>query len=254
MIAVCYQRRYNKLHWSIYGLSYDLYVLKIFGHIYSVYSSLNYLWSPLIKVQLSKRYPLFYPLNHGTGIPVSILLLIKDILIIISGVLVLRQLTVYRSTKHVHQSISKLCLLVLMTSAAFGISTYTFACSNLPENNSGRFGVFYVEHINYLWVTGNVLRAFQSVPQFSLNWIGMSTNGLSSKFVLITFLNKLILLVIRTFSLKDIEYYNVPFNLTPLLVVLSEFIFITGILYQAQYLYLGKKQHLPKRKRFLQPI
>lgn len=221
--------------------------MELAGSSLSVYSTLNYLWSPLVRVQLSRRYPLFYPLD-GQGIPLSVLLLIKDVLIGVSCLAVLRQLVIYRYTKHIHQSISKLCIVVLLAASTFGILTYAFSSARLPNNNSGLFGVFFIEHVNYTSVIGHILSALRFLPQLSLNWFGSSTSGLSSKFVLVSFVNKVLYLLIRNFVPHSAEFYRIPFNTTPFSVLLLELFSIVGILYQAQLLYLNNKPHLPKGK------
>lgn len=247
MVAILYQRRYNKLHHSIYGLSYDLFVLDLLGNCLSVYCTLNYRLSPLLRSQFAKRFPLFYPLDKNQ-VPISLLLLLKDLLIMAASALVIRQLVLYRATKHIYQGLSKICLIVLIISAIFAVFTYTCSCYDLPMSDSGRFGVFYLEHINYLWVIGNVLRAFRFLPQLTLNWMGSSTRGLSSKYVLITSLGNSIMLLGLAILPQQIEFYRSPFNLTPVFVKAIETISLIGILYQAQYLYLGTKPYLPKGK------
>lgn len=245
MVAILYQRRYNKLHHSIYGLSYDLFVLEFLGNSLSIYCALNYRLSPLLRSQFAKRFPLFYPLDKNQ-VPISLLLLLKDTLIMAASALVIRQLILYRTTKHIYQGLSKICVFVLVISAIFSVFTYTCSCYNLPVSDSGRFGVFYLEHINYLWVIGNLLRAFRFLPQLTLNWMGSSTRGLSSKYVLINFLSNSIMLVGLAILPKQIEFYRCPFNLTPVFVKTIESLSLVGILYQAQFLYLGTKPYLPK--------
>ncbi|AQZ18607.1 YCL002C [Zygosaccharomyces parabailii] len=241
--AVLYQKRYNRLHHSVYGLSYDLYILDIICHFLSVYCTMNYRWSPLVKSQLSKRFPLFY--SMGSSPPISFALFLKDLLFIISCFFVLRQLTVYRSTRHIYQGFSVICMFVLGLSGLFAIFTYVCACSNLPERDSGKLGVFYLEHINYLWVISYGLSAFKYVPQLTLNWMGSCTRGLSSKYITINLVACLIKLLSSIFP-SNKEFYEKAYNLCPCVVTLIQFTCLCGIIFQAQWLYMRNRPYLPK--------
>lgn len=197
-----------------------------------------------MRLQLSRRFPLFYPLD-GSDIPISNLLLIKDVMLIICGSLVLRQLMLYQSTKHIHQGFSTNCLSILGTFASFSVFTYFCACHNLPEHDSGKFGVFYVEHINYLWVIGNMLRSFKFLPQVTINWMGFCTRGISSKYIITNLLACLLsLFEILAFSKKD--FHQIAFNSCPWVVTLVQFLSLCAILYQAQCLYIKNRPYLPR--------
>lgn len=222
-------------------------MLGITGRLLSVYCALNYKWSPTVRLQLSKRFPLFYALNENS-VEVSSALIMKDVLEIVAFALVIRQLVLYRATKNINQGVSLLCISVLILVYSFAIFTYACAGYNLPYSDSGRFGVFYIEHINYLWIAGNIADCVKYVPQLSLNWMGLCTRGLSSKFVLIGSLSELIALIDTGLFPNNTVFYKRACNLTPIPVTLLNLCFLAGILYQAQFLYFGYKPSLPRGK------
>lgn len=207
---------------------------------------MNYLWSPVVKSQLSKRFPLFYPANEIIAVPVSISLLLKDLLKLVTCTLVLRQLLIYRSTKNINQGVSSTCTLLLLIVSAFGVLTYACSCYNLPVSDSGRFGVYFIEHVNYMWVVGNIIQGLKYVPQLSLNWMGLCTRGISSRFILLSLLSESVIGLGSIILLQGTDFYRKPYNLTPDSVTIMKILCLSGILYQAQFLYLGRKSYLPK--------
>ncbi|SCU78781.1 LAMI_0A05908g1_1 [Lachancea mirantina] len=240
-----YQRRYNRLHKSIYGLSYDLHVLNSCYDVISIYCSMNFLFSNLVRRQLSLRFPLFY--TDARNIPVSKLQLCISCLDLFCSILVVKQLHQYRKTQNINQGVSYLCLITIASSLIFGV--FTFACStlNLPID-SGRFGVFYLEHVNYMWVIGTLLSSLKLFPQVTLNWSGMCTQGLSSKYVVLTLTSELLEALGMAFFQHQ-HWFEIPFNFRTRYDLSFNIISLVCILYQAQYLYLGAKRRLPRRKR-----
>lgn len=223
-----------------------MYVLNLFSCCISIYCTLQYMFSPLVRNQLSRRFPLFYPRDE-TKVPISVGLLIAEFMNVFCVCLVLKQLIRYRSTQHIHQGLSIICVFVLLFAISFSI--FTFACSSLylPDQDMGRFGIFYLEHINYLWMIGNFLSAFHIVPQVTLNWMGSCTQGVSSKFVVLSMLSVLTAIIGNMLAGPKI-FYKIPFNHIPIFRSLSQLIFLSIILYQAQFAYLGRKPILPKKK------
>lgn len=213
----------------------------------SIYCALNYKWSPIIRLQLSKRFPLFYPFDDNS-VPISSGILLGDLLQLLVSVLVLRQLISYRGTKNVHQGISLICITVIGMICCFGIFTYTCSYHNLPISDSGRFGIFYLEHVNYLWIAGNVTESMKYFPQLSLNWMGLNTRGVSSRFVFISLVAELLNLIGTAALPNNFEFYARPFNLAPRPVMLIKVCCLLGMLYQGQSLYLDKKPYLPRGK------
>lgn len=232
----------------MYGLSYDLFVLDLFANLVSIYCTINYRWSPLIRFQLSKRFPLFYPANESSAIPVSRSLLFKEFISLGACGLVLRQLLAYRSTKNVYQGVSTICTVLVALISSFAIFTYACSCYNLPVSDSGRFGVFYVEHVNYMWVIANIMQSTKYAPQLCLNWMGMCTKGVSSKFVLLSLFSECVVGLGSVTFYGGYEFYRKPFNFTPGFVTFGKVLCLLGILYQAQYVYLGKKPYVPRGK------
>ena len=144
-----------------------------------MYCALHYRYSPLVREQLSKRFPLFYSLSVANSIPISGLLIFKDFCILFCCLTILRQLYYYRSTKHIYQGISITSTIILSIFLMLSIFTYACSISNLPLKDSGKFGIFYLEHINYLWVMANLVKSFKYIPQMSINWMGCSTMAVS---------------------------------------------------------------------------
>lgn len=241
-----YQKRYNRLHRSIYGLSYDLYVLSIFSYTISIYCTMNYRFSSLVRTQLSKRFPIFYPIE-GAQAPTSMMMALVHTVNLICCCMVLRQMFRYRFTKHVHQSISTLCVSVITATVVFSVFTFACASYNLPLHDMGKFGVFYLEHVNYLWVIGNIISCFRLAPQMMINWMGMCTQGLSSKYVVLTMVASLVA-IIGNIASTEVPFYRIPFNYVPLFVPISHLVSLLIILYQAQYLYIGKNPYLQRGK------
>ena len=250
IIAIWYQWKYNRLHHSIYGLSYDMYTITFTSSLISIWCSLNYTFSPLVRSQLTNRFPLFYPIDEISKIPISYILLLSDSIIVVGCINIFRQLIKYRSSKHIHQGSSKLCVTLIVIFTTFSVFTYICASHNLPID-SGKFGIFYLEHINYLWVLGNFLCAFKMTPQVSLNWMGQSTSGLSSRFVVFSFFSFVIELLGTMLLYNERDYFQIPFNHQPIFVTLIQLILVCIIFYQAQYLYWGVKPYLPKGKSFV---
>ncbi|QLQ82530.1 hypothetical protein HG537_0H02920 [Torulaspora globosa] len=209
---------------------------------------MNYLWSSLTRSQLSKRFPLFYPSNEPSAIPISIPLLFRDAIHVYTCALVLRQLQIYRSTKNVYQGISTTCTALIVMAISFGIFTYACSCYNLPAKDSGRFGIFFVEHVNYMWVIANIVQSAKYVPQICLNWMGLCTKGVSSKYIFLSLFSEIAVGLGSALLLQGTEFYKKPYNFIPAFVSLSNVLCLSYMFYQAQYLYQGKKPYLPRGK------
>ncbi|KAH3900449.1 uncharacterized protein SCDLUD_003431 [Saccharomycodes ludwigii] len=266
--SINYQQKYNRLHRSVYGLSDDLYMLEMIISLLLIYCFLNYSFSKLVSEQFCKRFPLFYPLSQldGNGnqtlipnkffstngvLPLYYGLVLFEIAKFILSLKVLIQLYNYRFTKHVHQGVSKICFSSILFILIFSIFTYCCSIKNLSNNNNmGKFGIFYIEHVNYLWVFANILSTFKFLPQLVINWEGMCTQGLSSKYVVLQFFSNLFSLF-SAFSLnKSLPFYALPFNQKPMITSFVNLFCVVGLLYQAQYLYLNKSPYLKRRRNF----
>lgn len=242
-ISVLYQRRYNKLHNSIYGLSYDLYIISVISHLTSIYVTLNYSFSPLIRHQLAERFPLFY-LNNPP--PISTLLVFFDTINLVTDTLVFLQLFQYSKSRHIYQGISSIAVYFLSLSLIFNIVTFGCSLYNLPLRNMGIWGIFYLDHINYIWVLGNIFSSGKFLPQIFLNYMGSNTYGISNKYLIIRISGTLLLLLSIPFPDNSTPFYMAPFNYTPMFVPVSHMLSFCIILYQKQYLYLGNPPHLPR--------
>ncbi|CCE66002.1 hypothetical protein TPHA_0O00300 [Tetrapisispora phaffii CBS 4417] len=252
VIAIWNQWKYNRNHRSIYGISYDLFAATFFSHLCLVWCTLNYKYSSLLITQAVNRFPLFYNTNNetpGTGnIPISLLILCNDILNIIGSIWVFKQLIFYRKTKHIYQGISPIFISVVCLFTVFNFFTLVCSLSNLP-NNSGKFGIFYLEHINYIWVIGNLLESFKILPQISLNWMGRSTSGLSSTFILMNLFSATLMLVTSIFDGNStVSYFLRPYNYQPIFVTVFQFILAVILFIQEKYVYINSKPYLQKGK------
>lgn len=223
-------------------------MLDLFANLLSVYTTMNYLWSSLTRSQLSKRFPFFYPSSERSAIPISMPLLFRDVIHLYTCGLVLRQLQIYRSTKNVYQGVSTICTALIVMVFSFGIFTYACSCYNLPASDSGRFGIFFVEHVNYMWVIANFFQSSKYLPQICLNWMGLCTKGLSSKYILLSLFSEIAVGLGSALMLQDTEFYKKPYNFTPAFVSLINVLSLSYMFCQAKYLYQGKKPYLPRGK------
>ncbi|SCU90842.1 LAME_0E10220g1_1 [Lachancea meyersii CBS 8951] len=237
-IAILYQRRYNRLHKSVSGLSYDLYVLSFASYVLNVYCGLNYLCSGLVRKQLVRRFPVYFQ-RKVADIPVSTAILVADLLNLISTGAIIKQLVNYRRTKREYQSISYICISILAVCLIFCVFTHACASFNLPSRDSGRFGVYYLEHINYSWVLATLLSGVRLVPQVSVNFMGRSTQGLSSKFMLLSIASAVIQIVIEMCTHARSHPFT-PLNGKPIYEPALHLIFLLIVSYQVHKVYRNK--------------
>lgn len=263
ILAIHYQRRFNRLHRSIYGLSFDSQLFQFIRHVLSLYCSLNYLFNPYVKRQLHKRYPLFYDAEITQTIPISWIIMIFNLILACNYWFLLRQLKKYDHTKHIHQGFSSLAKSIVFIFVYF-FGSLTFWCAFWfgihQGKDSGLLGVFWLDHINYLWLISNIFHVWSLWPQLCINWMGKCCQGLSSRFVMLSLLSSLIKLFgiiilsncnksavpMNSNNNQGIPYYQWPFNLENKFVIFMEFLSIIGILFQAQYFYPNNKPYLPK--------
>lgn len=244
--AVIQQKRYNSMHKSIYGLSYDLYLLEFVTNFISVYCSVLYKFSGLTSLQFTNRFPLFYP-SQGNGLPVSMALLFTDTLLLLVSAVVISQLWRYRATRNVEQGASIILLAIFTSIVVFSYFTYFCSLYNIPKSNSGKFGVFYIEHINYLWIIGNFLSAFKYFPQLSLNWMGMSTKGFSPRYLKSALFATIIVQASNLFtSIDGLDFYEWPFNMIPRAVSLMQLFALLLLFYQHHFAYAKNKPFLKR--------
>ncbi|SMN21930.1 similar to Saccharomyces cerevisiae YCL002C Putative protein of unknown function [Maudiozyma saulgeensis] len=240
IMAVLYQRRYNKLHKSVYGLSYDSAVLTIARLSVDLYTSLNYKFNIYVRTQLYARFPLFY--KDWDDIPISISLLITNVGLLIAYLSIWKQLTLYKATSHTHQGVSMICIATLVV--FLGITgTATFY---LYYFNAHHF--MYLDHLNILWIMGNMIGMVTLCPQICINWMGRCCSGISSRYILTLFVADCIRWIGYVVSAMkgSVEYWNWPFNSIPIVTTSAELLGLSVILYQAQVVYIGHKPTLPR--------
>lgn len=262
VVAIHYQKRYNRLHRSVYGLSYDTQWFQFIYHVLCVYCSLNYMFNPTVRGQLQRRYPLFYGNNVNEGndnntytgrIPISWFIMIFNLLLACNFWTLIRQLRKYGHTKHIHQGVSALArFIIIFFVSILGIVSMWFAYwfGIHRGKDSGLLGIFLLDHVNYMWVISQIFHIWSFWPQICINWMGKCCQGLSSRFVILSLLSSLIKLFGITILNKynyQITYYQWPFNLDGKLVIITEFFALLGLLVQAQYFYPSNKPYLPRQ-------
>lgn len=244
--ALMQQKRYNSVHKSIYGLSYDLYLLEFATNFISIYCSVLYKFSSLANSQFINRFPLFYT-SSGKGLPVSMALMFIDALLLMVSGLIISQLWRYRATRNVAQGASLMLLGIFTCTLVFSYFTYFCSQYNIPKSDTGKLGVFYIEHINYLWVIGNFLSAFKYLPQLSLNWMGMSTKGFSPKYLKSSLIAGLIVQAANLFTgIDGLEFYEWPFNMVPRIVSILQLLELSLLFYQHHFVYVRNKPFLKR--------
>lgn len=243
-----YQYKYNRLHKSVFGLSFDTQWL-IHTHLsLQILSAWNYKSNWIVVRQLQNRYPLFYHEKHS--IPISWGVFIVQLAQWYRVCGILRQLYTYWDTIHIHQGVSLGCTLVNMLFVILGgATTWWFAWwfGTHRGKDSGLLGIFWLDHINYLWLVSQCFRMTYLWPQISINWMGQCCRGVSSRFIVISTVTTLVKILVCFWLSHNQQWYYYPFNVTTQFVNIIEFCSLGVILFQSQYLYLYNKPYL-KRK------
>lgn len=239
--AVLYQRRYNKLHKSIYGLSYDTALLNIIALLVNIYVSINYKFNPIVNDQLYARFPIFY--KGWYDIPVSITLLIADVAQLFCYFVIWKQLSLYKVTRHIYQGISLICISVVFIMVGF-IGTLTLYFSFFDVHH-----FVYLDHLNIIWVMGNGIKSVTLCSQICINWMGQCCVGVSSRYIITAIVANIIQFIgfIASNTNNNINFWEWPFNSIPILITSTELICLFIIFYQAEFVYRGNKPSLPKQ-------
>ena len=178
-VALHYQRRYNALHNSIYGLSYDTTLLSIVKSIVVLYTVLSYKFNPTVREQLYRRFPLFY--NSWDDIPVSTPLLLAEGMLLISHLRIWRQMSLYKRTRHTHQGVSLIALIFLSVFLVVpAILTLYLSYFNI-------YHFAYLDHLNIMWVMGQIIGTMVLCSQICINWMGSCCAGVSSRSVTVSY-------------------------------------------------------------------
>jgi len=239
-MALLYQRRYNKLHKSIYGLSYDTAVLNIARLSVDLYASFNYKFNIYVNKQLYAKFPLFY--KDWDDIPVSMTLLITNICLLVAYLSIWKQLMLYRATSHTHQGVSMICIVTLTVFLGL-VGTATFYFYHVDPHH-----FTYLDHLNIMWVMGNMVGMVTLCPQICINWMGKCCSGISSRYILTLIIADCVRWIGYTITAmkESVEYWNWPFNSIPIVTTSAELLCLVVILYQAQFVYRGHKPTLPR--------
>ena len=211
----------------------------------SLYCTVIYKYSELAARQFSDRFPLYYSLN-AEPIPISMALLLIDLVMLaVSSIVFFNCGNTELLETLSNESLLLICIFLMILI----LSYFTYICAeyNLPERNNGRFGGYYIEYVNYLWVIGQFLSAVKYLPQISLNWMGISTKGLPPKYLKISIIATSVLQAsnLRTF-IDNLEFYQWSFNPTPRMVSFLQLIWLGIIYYQHYYAYAMNKPYLKR--------
>ncbi|CCK71906.1 uncharacterized protein KNAG_0I01150 [Huiozyma naganishii CBS 8797] len=244
-VAVHYQKRYNRLHRSIYGLSYDTQSLTVAYRAVSVYCSLLYKCNGTVRGQLTRRWPRFYALS-GPGAPVQPWIVLADLAVLASLLGLIRQLAAYNHTRHVHQGYSFIAWAnFTLTLGALGVGSLLCALWRGPRG-PGLLGLFLLDHVNFTWVIGQYICAVALWPQICINWMGTCCSGISSRFVVVSLVGALVRVFTNTNVGNNVPFYRWPYNVTTRLANYIELVSLCIILLQAQKVYVHNKPRLPK--------
>ena len=239
-MALLYQRRYNKLHKSVYGLSYDTVILNLAKIFVDLYTSVNYKCNNTVINQLYARFPLFY--HSWDDIPISIPLLIGAICLFLANLSIWKQLRMYKATSHIHQGVSMTCIVTVSILIGF-IATLTLY---LWYFNIHHFA--YLDHLNSIWVMGNMIGMMTLWPQICINWMGRCCMGISSRYILPLITADCVRIIGYYITLwnNSLKFWQWPYNSIPVIVTLAELLSLLMGFYQTHFVYIGNKPSLSK--------
>lgn len=240
-LALHYQRRYNALHNSVYGLSYDTTILSIVKSTVVLYTVLSYQFNPEVRHQLYARFPLFY--NSWDDIPVSTPLLFAEGLLLLSHLRIWRQMSLYKRTRHTHQGFSLIALMFLSLFIVVpAVLTLYLAYFNI-------YHFAYLDHLNIMWVMAQIVGSLVFCSQICINWMGSCCAGVSSRSVMTLCVANAVRWLGYMFTVwtGSVEFWAWPFNATPIVVVSADLLGLFLIFYQAQFIYFRHKPTLPKQ-------
>lgn len=124
-------------------------------------SFLSYQTQNVTKSQYAKRFPLFPTIN------VDPIQSATDVVIITLNLLIICQFMKYRFTSHQFQNISH--GLIIYLGLGFLISFWIFynTFQNLPQKQMGKYGFFYLDFIDFIWLFGVITDMIKLCPQVS---------------------------------------------------------------------------------------
>lgn len=188
------QVRFNKLHRSIYGLSFDYTLFQWISYFCTVSSSVNYACNPIIRSQYALRYPLNPPIR--VQLP---LLLVHILGLLAASGLCWQCWRLYHRTRNTNQGISTLARQLLGFLGALFVGTvYLFLY--------GKYTVNVLDLTNCVWLMGQILACMALFPQLFMNWFDACVAGTHRTFLRYSVASLLLLAASKTVMLASEEY------------------------------------------------
>ncbi|CCF60010.1 hypothetical protein KAFR_0I02310 [Kazachstania africana CBS 2517] len=233
VFALQSQIRFNRLHKSIYGISYDYYILETLICIASIYYSTNYQFNTTARSQLMLRYPVWFETESLSSV-ISNVLIILEVSRLVGLFLVDRQLRLYYRTKHEFQGYSTICRIVIGT---FWL-LFVVSIIIIFKIKSGK--LFVLDHFDITWTLTQLLKIGSLWPQICINWMTRSCKGMSINFIKFSIISNIIIVLGILVENKNNFQFQLPFNSEVLFVTLIRLINMLIVLYQQQFLYNNK--------------
>jgi hypothetical protein len=173
---------YNLSRHSVAGLSVDLCIWGLVGNVSLGLYDYLYLYDSTTAVQYKQRYPLAGELTIFTS-EVTII----DLMVHVHGAIVWSGLCyqqyMLRRTWVPSQYWSRLCRLLVVV--CIGMSMFIIrAATYKVVGDLGYLGLKWLDFVHWLWSVGLLSAIFQLIPQMMLNFVEISTRGLSVKFII----------------------------------------------------------------------
>lgn len=198
-------------------------------------SSISYNLQEITRLQYANRFPI-HP-----QVPFSKTIFHTTILELILLVVLSCQCLKYRKSKHCYQSISTALMFILCSFT--GITLIILYCGLMNVPRIGRYGLFYIDLIDWFWLCGSLAGSFKYCPQVSkaisflllasalltqlfeiaLNWIGLNVKGIANLSLHIDCLTVFILALTKALQSKE------KFYLEPVVSILMIIRYIVGL-------------------------
>ncbi|KAK6465967.1 hypothetical protein DFJ63DRAFT_38982 [Scheffersomyces coipomensis] len=196
-----YQIKYNKAKKSIYGISYDYYVLNTINKLLALIVSLNYTYNSTIIMQYKARYPV-----HSLAVISPIIIIIDCGLLLTNGLILSQLFIIYARTKNVNQNVSGFNMLFLsFLLGGFLIVSKYYWFAELTFN--------YLDLINYLWLVSWLIAIVELCPQLVMNWFDDCCVGLHPQWLSFEIIS--LILNLTGWSMINL-HFNVPWYQLPI--------------------------------------
>lgn len=223
-ICSVYQLQYNKQKKTIYGISFDYTLFSVLSQFLSILSSFLYIHTN----EYSIRYPI-YP-----NLPISLPLVVFQVLQCFFLILVLLQLRIYINTRNTNQGISPYSLIFLGSLALFLswiLKLYIY--------RQGK--IISLDVIDWIWYSGRIISCVKFMPIISMNWFDQCVIGMFpywSQFQILV----LLLQLLGKYS-YFFKWWQIPVNYPTWLEVQFQMLCILIIRVQI-YIYKNNKPSL----------